>query len=155
MNERLIRAWNAVVHSDDTIYFLGDLLMGNYGQARNLLGCLNGRILIVPGNHDKWLGPFSNVAQPPDLFSATGQKVEILPPLLTEKFHIAGQKEPVRIVLCHYPLREWDGWWRGSLHCFGHTHSNLKPEGRSLDVGVDVFPYPVSLETVINTIGVD
>ena len=42
-------------------------------------------------------------------------------------------------MLCHYPMREWHGCWRGAWHLFGHVHGRLnhEPVGYSLDVGVD------------------
>ena len=27
-----------------------------------------------------------------------------------------------RIVMCHYPMVEWDGFFRGALHFYGHIH---------------------------------
>ena len=28
-----------------------------------------------------------------------------------------------RIILCHYPLAEWDAFYRGSYHIYGHIHN--------------------------------
>jgi len=56
-----------------------------------------------------------------------------------------------RLVLCHYPFREWNNCWRGSWHLFGHVHGRLDhlPNGRSLDVGVDAHEFrPWRLEEI-------
>ncbi len=47
------------------------------------------------------------------------------------------------IVLCHYPMREWNQCKRGSWHLFGHVHGRLDhaPLGYSLDVGVDTHDF--------------
>lgn len=44
----------------------------------------------------------------------------------------------IRFVLCHYPLLEWDGAFRGAIHLHGHSHNNWpQTKYRRLDVGVD------------------
>lgn len=42
-----------------------------------------------------------------------------------------------RVVLCHYPMREWPHWWQGSIILHGHTHGHLPSSRRSWDRGVD------------------
>lgn len=39
--------------------------------------------------------------------------------------------------LNHFPILEWDGFYRNSYHCFGHTHGNMKPYLRAMDIGLD------------------
>lgn len=53
MNESMIANWNKVVKSGDLVYHLGDMFMGiNKNDAMNILGRLNGDIILVMGNHD-------------------------------------------------------------------------------------------------------
>ena len=48
-------------------------------------------------------------------------------------------------MLAHYAQRTWHGAFRGSWHLFGHSHGNLGPYLKSIDVGVDVHNFlPVS-----------
>ena len=62
------------------------------------------------------------------------------------------------IFLSHYPHRSWPKSYHGSIHLFGHTHSNLPPWGLSFDVGVDniykLYGYfgPISIDQVIEQI---
>ena len=55
------------------------------------------------------------------------------------------------IVMCHYPMLEWNKRLRGSWMLFGHEHGNINdwieqhiPNKCLLDVGIDTndyFPY--------------
>lgn len=50
-----------------------------------------------------------------------------------------------KIILFHYPMREWESMHHGAYHLYGHVHGGLeeganngsKPWGRSMDVGID------------------
>ena len=37
----------------------------------------------------------------------------------------------------HYGMRVWNKGHHGAWHLYGHSHANLPPHGRSVDVGVD------------------
>ena len=120
MNEALIANWNAVVAPDDTVYDLGDFAFcTSSGYALEVLRQLNGQHHLVRGNHEE-----AALASGYVFASRTDGIAEI---------EIEGQA----IVLCHYALREWHHALRGVWHLFGHTHANLGPFGKSVDVGVD------------------
>lgn len=51
-DEAIIANWNAVVAPEDTVYHLGDVMLGDNGHGMNCLQRLNGNIIIIPGNHD-------------------------------------------------------------------------------------------------------
>jgi calcineurin-like phosphoesterase family protein len=52
MNERLIENWNALVASEDTIFFLGDFGLGKTDFLTNLCARLHGNKVCIRGNHD-------------------------------------------------------------------------------------------------------
>ena len=53
MNEMLIRNWNETVQSDDLVYSLGDFTLSRRIEViENLVGRLNGRKILIMGNHD-------------------------------------------------------------------------------------------------------
>ena len=52
MNETLIANWNAKVSAEDTVYVLGDLAMGTVEASRACIERLNGKIVLIRGNHD-------------------------------------------------------------------------------------------------------
>ena len=50
MDSELVSRWNEVVNPDDIVYVLGDF--GAVGYEKKILAQLNGRKLLVKGNHD-------------------------------------------------------------------------------------------------------
>lgn len=53
MNETLIQNWNSEVSKDDTVFVFGDFFDGSKDEAKEILGRLNGHIILIAGNHDK------------------------------------------------------------------------------------------------------
>ena len=52
MNEVIIKNWNAVVKPEDTVYLLGDIMLGDNKVGIECLKQLNGNIKMLIGNHD-------------------------------------------------------------------------------------------------------
>lgn len=52
MNETIIKNWNKVVSEDDTVYHLGDFVLGDKSIIPDLLERLNGYKEFLMGNHD-------------------------------------------------------------------------------------------------------
>ena len=162
METELITRHNEVVGPSDTVYFLGDFMMGNKRHvAAMLFGRLNGHIYLVPGDHDKdWIeGTY---------YSAGGEQVIFLPKLFTFKSPIeyVGDRSPL-VTLCHWPMRSWPQSHYGALHVHGHTHNTIPQvelsDDRSLPPGqmrgirfcasVEMIDYtPIRLEDIINQI---
>lgn len=133
MDETLIARWNEIVAPDDIVYHLGDFCCRDCCDAGPYLKKLNGRLHLIEGNHDEpmleqWGERFASVSH-------------------MQQIHIGGQK----IILCHYPIREWNDARRGAWHLFGHVHGGLNddPLGFSLDVGVDSHDFrPWSVDEI-------
>lgn len=53
MTAHMICAWNEVVGKNDIVLHCGDLALGRKEQLFDLVPRLNGRILLVIGNHDR------------------------------------------------------------------------------------------------------
>lgn len=139
MNNTLIANWNSRVRKNDTVYHLGDVGMGNANKIISILELLNGKIYIVPGNHDKWIKNF--------IYS---EKIKILLPIVNLKYD-----KNLFLVLCHYPMRSWERMKYGAIHLHGHIHANnnfIEPTN-SIDVGVDNNNYmPMSLDEILGKI---
>ena len=48
----IIKKWNEVVSPEDTVYHLGDVMLGDNENGMNCIKQLNGNIHIIRGNHD-------------------------------------------------------------------------------------------------------
>lgn len=51
-NAEMIRRWNERVAPEDTVYHLGDFIMGQPEQVPPILAALNGHIVLCRGNHE-------------------------------------------------------------------------------------------------------
>lgn len=135
MNEALIDHWNSVVPESGLVFVLGDIFYksGSLAQCRDIMARLNGRKVLIAGNHDL----FHRQEYLDMGFTEARDYLELL----------AGWR---RIVLSHYPLLEWNGFYRGAWHLHGHALGRSSHfSSRVLDVGVDAQNYrPVSLERV-------
>ena len=138
MDRALVANINSCVGPNDDLYVLGDFsykLTTEQAQAiREQIRCKN--VHLVPGNHDKdWTQP-----------DVAGTFI-VEPPIA--KLRTQG----LRLVLCHYPIVDWEGLGHGSIHLHGHIHApsaynewNRANRVLRYDVGVDANGYmPVSL----------
>lgn len=125
MDAALIAQWNATVAPGDTVYHLGDFCFRNSSRAADYLKQLNGEVHLIAGNHDK-----ETLRVDPNIFASVSPIKDL-------------RVDGLRIILCHYPLREWQAARKGSWHLFGHLHGRLnhQPIGYSMDVGVDSNPF--------------
>lgn len=127
-DEYIIAQWNTLAGKYDDIYILGDLSLHNAEKTRKILERLNGRKYLCPGNHDSALKNLQNYFV----------KVEQIMSVRIKKTRCHGLETDLEIVLCHYPLLEWDGMNRGAYHLHGHCHGNLATHNtRRMDVGID------------------
>jgi calcineurin-like phosphoesterase family protein len=137
MDAALITSWNATVAPGDTVWHMGDFCHRASLEPHVYRARLNGRIHLITGNHDQ-----RTVKRFAHIFESVSPVREI----------DAGNR---RLVLCHYPMREWPGAWRGAWHLFGHVHGRLdrEPHGLSLDVGVDSHGFrPVGIDLIAVTL---
>lgn len=52
MNEEIVKRYNEIVHPEDIVYLLGDIIMGDSDETIKYLDRLVGNKIIVRGNHD-------------------------------------------------------------------------------------------------------
>jgi calcineurin-like phosphoesterase family protein len=132
MNKALISNWNQVVQPEDTVYVLGDFMMGSNPElARSFLDQLQGHKHLVLGNHDR--------LKPWDWVDAGFESVHTT--LLLKS----------NIYLAHDPAI-YNALPPDSILLCGHIHTlfTVLPDKRVVNVGVDVQHFaPVLLETAL------
>lgn len=141
MNEKLISNWNNKVSPTDLIYHIGDFGFTSAENIEKLLKRLNGKKIIVFGNHDKELKRNKYLWR---YFEECVLYKELT-------LHVAGNKQPA--TLSHYAHLVWNKSHHGAWMLHGHSHGTLKYPfiGKILDVGVDSNNYcPISIDEVYN-----
>lgn len=131
MNEQMIERWNRNVKPSETIYHLGDFGFAPPKQLEDVLKRLNGKKVLIIGNHDK------------QMFKPT------IRPFFQEMTHYKEIyiRNKQRVVLSHYPFASWNGSYHGSFCFHGHTHGTYVGVGNIVDVGVDCWNFkPVSYD---------
>lgn len=131
MDIELTRMWNDLVNPEDTVYILGDVAFTNAEKASAIIKSLNGKKVLVSGNHDVKLIKSSEFVS---CFDSVHSYLRI-----EYKNHI--------IILFHYPIAEYDMMQRGAIHLHGHLHGNFSglEEFRVRDVSYDATGKVVSL----------
>lgn len=117
MNIHMIERWNSKVKPKDEVVILGDFSYGNAEQTNELLEQLNGKKMLIVGNHDcRYL----------DNKSFDRSKFKWI------KNYAELNENKRRIILCHYPIMCYNGQYRRNgngmpktymLH--GHVHNTL------------------------------
>ena len=143
MDKEFIENWNRIVHRNDTIYIVGDLIFRAKCLPEEYLSVLKGRKHLVIGNHDKsWM-----------------KKVDLDKWFETVSPMLFITDNGIPVTLCHYPMMTWPGISRGGYMVYGHIHNNTNADywqliaarDHMLNAGVDINAFsPVSLETMIN-----
>ena len=139
MNERIIHAINQTVNKQDKLYILGDVACYYYNPVHLLKRILCEKILIE-GNHDaRWLkdyrfrNSFSNI--------------------YANRIVHDGE---YKIFLSHYPMAEWDGYYKGIYLFYGHIHNAANRAAavmnlyeNAVNVSLDCIQRPRTAEELI------
>lgn len=141
MNKTLIKNWNNTVSNEDSVYILGDFCFGNYEEAYQIAKQLNGKKYMILGNHDKCIKVMP-----------TPMKQEIFE--WVKDYHML-KHEGMKLVLFHFPVQVWDCQHYGSIHLYGHIHSNshelIAKIPNSYNVGIDVNNYkPIEFNEILS-----
>lgn len=137
MDEAMIKGWNSKVSPSDTVYHLGDFFFCGEDRAVSILNRLNGKKILIMGNHDKQVKRSERIREK---LTKVCDYLEL---------HINKQK----IVMSHYPMITWNASHYGSWMLHGHSHHSMRYPfvGRILDVGVDGEGYnfsPISFQDI-------
>ena len=122
MNWKLIQNWNNKVPHDGLVFHLGDFAWGGAPFWRKIREQLNGKIILIKGNHDE-----KNLTQ-----TITTDLFEYVAPQM--KVEIEGRK----MYLNHVPFLCYGGTYRDKnglvFQAHGHVHlSNVKERNTGMD----------------------
>ena len=128
MNYKLIENWNNKVPTDGIVFHLGDFAWGGFPFWKNIREQLNGKIILIKGNHDE-KNLTSSAAQ--ELFEHVSYQMKI---------RIEGRA----VYLNHYPFLCYGGTYRDAnglvYQAFGHVHSGPGAKGLDVDRLKILFP---------------
>jgi calcineurin-like phosphoesterase family protein len=156
MDKDLVDRWNATVQPQDTVYFLGDFAF-NWKKPEEISPLLNGRKILVAGNHDKCFsmsGEISHEKEKRYLGMGWAEVHQIL------KINL---KDSTRALLSHLPYldnhsKEYDIRYkkqrpiRGEedVLIHGHHHCKYLKKDNKIDVGIDNNFKLLSEDEIIN-----
>ena len=141
MDKVLIENWNRKVGKDDIVFILGDFSYKG-GDPTRYLKQLNGKKYLITGNHDTSL---LKHPQFKDYFVEARDMKKI-------------NDYGVEVFMCHYPMVEWPGYYKGAIHLFGHVHNTLHNPNteyamnmkNAYNVGVDITGFePRTLKEIL------
>lgn len=152
MEDGLVERWNSVVGANDVTIVVGDMFFCGSTKAKTIMERLNGKKILVRGNHDGSTETMLNSG-----FDYIYESVSLL---------IAGEM----VQVCHYPYRHhWLRYWfnryllrkpvprridsypinKGGWLIHGHTHSTQRVKGKAINVCSNAWNYtPISLKTI-------
>lgn len=160
MDAELIRRWNKKVSPGDLVYVLGDLIWSTRNNdAPDILNQLNGQIILIKGNHDKFL----HNAKAKKCLAGIKDYDDIVVTLEN------GNKQ--RCILSHYFMPMYNGHYYGTIHLHGHSHTTAEAveekkiakalndagfQNRIYNVGCMYWDYePVTLDEILSKEGND
>lgn len=133
MDAAMVQLWNERVHPEDRVYHLGDFAFRGTDFISAKVRELNGRIVLVRGNHDqKTRGAYLKAGME-EVFNDWAVIDLGLP---------CGE-----LLLRHRPDYEHVGF---QVHLCGHVHEKWKRQGNVVNVGVDVWKFrPISIDEAL------
>ena len=141
MDQALIKLWNSRVSADDNVYILGDFCYRNGNAAEWYLRQLKGHKHLIIGNHDK--------------ATLNNEKAMAYFESVDKMMHVSDNGN--QICLCHFPIAEWNGYYKGSWHIYGHIHNRkdatyefMKTRERALNAAACINNYtPASFNELL------
>lgn len=172
MENKIIKNLNHYVHTDDALYFLGDIGFGKEKELRECIQKINckHKILIL-GNHDRdttgfyYNAGFSAVLETASIYAGKHLLTlahypkktyyQLFKLFLLYSYKMLSRKKTISHVIQRLK-REWQAYKIlkvGNYHIHGHTHSKQFLSGHNIHIGVDAHNFqPVSLKRIIQEI---
>ena len=165
MNETIIKRHNTLVAPDDTVYFLGDVCMGQLADSLPLVAKMHGKKILITGNHDRPSPCYPHKTD--EIRAEWGRKYsEYFSEIHTEL--ALSLPNGGSVLLHHFPYADpgyTDHAYEGRFQSFqpknngdwlihGHIHDTWMVKDKQINVGVDVWDFlPVPYESIMRLIG--
>lgn len=150
MHRTLIQNWNEVVGPRDTVFHLGDFAFGSVTQIADVRKKLEGRIVLIRGNHDRSTQSMLQAG-----FDEVHDRLEIeldgyklylahIPLFKNEQPATEGKQRRYKPEYTHEPPKYYDYW------ICGHVHEKWQRRGKIINAGVDQWDFrPVDMATLV------
>ncbi len=148
MDDELIKNWNQTVPKDGIVFVLGDIGYTDDKRIIEIFNQLHGEKILIKGNHD-W-----DYYKEETLNSLFKEVYDLLFLRVQDYNHSVYHY----MVLCHYPMFDWQNSYKGTWQLFGHIHTRRLKEFQTVksrlfstqyDVGVDNNQFrPISCHEV-------
>lgn len=143
MHSCLINKWNEKIGKEDDVYIVGDFSNERgYLKTTELLKSLNGNKYLIKGNNDNFL---DNNKFDRKLFK------------FIKDYYILDIKRYStiikKIVLFHYPILEWEGYYNNTMLIHGHWHKDKKYHRLAFNVACDIHDFsPLSINEILEMV---
>ncbi|MEI0698737.1 metallophosphoesterase [Brachyspira intermedia] len=143
MHDCLINNWNDKITKEDDVYIIGDFSNDKgYFKTAELLKSLNGNKYLIKGNNDKFLDN--------DKFDSKLFK-------FVKDYYVLDIKEYSntikKIVLFHYPILEWEGYYNNTMLIHGHWHKDKKYHNLAFNAACDIHNFsPLSINEILEMV---
>ena len=119
MNAGMVAQWNARVQPSDTVYHLGDFAMGKADLLDGTRALLNGRVILVLGNHDRTPSRMRQAG-----FDEVHKSLTV-------------QMDGLTLFMRHIPPHPSEVIPYCDYFLCGHVHDAWVRQGKVINVGVD------------------
>lgn len=135
MNDQLTKLWNDTVGNGDLVYVLGDFTLArSLDLIRSLVNSLNGRKILIMGNHD---------TRKPKDYIECGFETATRKPMMVEP----------GVILMHEPFEDAGLIAMNYIYFFGHVHNHyslMNDYSNCMCVSVEKIDYtPIDLDSAI------
>ncbi|WP_041177227.1 metallophosphoesterase [Brachyspira intermedia] len=143
MHDCLVNNWNNKINKEDDVYIVGDFSNDKgYLKTTELLKSLNGNKYLIKGNNDKFLDN--------DKFDRKLFK-------FVKDYYVLDIKDYgniiKKIVLFHYPILEWEGYYNNTMLIHGHWHKDKKYHHLAFNVACDIHNFsPLSINEILEMV---
>jgi calcineurin-like phosphoesterase family protein len=124
MNQGIVENWNMLVSTSDTVFVVGDVFLCNPEKAKEIIQQLNGRKILIRGNHDRSIATMKMVG-----FDEVHSRLKIN--LLDGR----------TALLIHHPLSWHQFKSEADILIHGHHHHGEIVNGYRVNACVDLWNY--------------